>query len=148
LAGTLQCYESSSGGEQLLPIWQVLTTPFENLRNRAERIAPQLAKAPGIASATAVETKSSLTSAGPFDSGWPSYAVALSPAEGDADALRERLASAMHPVLGRVERDDVVLDLRTVFPRQDKELVEALVGGSPAECSVEQGEAAGVAQNG
>jgi hypothetical protein len=29
-------------------------------------------------------------------------------------------------VIGRIEEDDVILDLRTVFPRQDRQLEEAV----------------------
>jgi len=133
LAGTLQCYESSSNGVQLLPVWQILTTPAENLRNRAERIAPQIAQAPTIASATAVETRSPLAAASPFDGGWPSYAVALTPADGNVQALSDRLTSTLPSVLGRVEEGRLVLDLRTVFPRQDRELVDAFTGGTPGD---------------
>ena len=147
LAGTLQCYESSPNGEQALPVWQVLTTPIENLRNRAERIAPQLAHAPGIATATAVETRSPLAPALIVDGGWPSYGVALTAADGDIQTLHQRLTRAPHPVLGRIESDRLLLDLRTVFPRQDRQLVEALAGAvSSGAPSPEEGSERAVAE--
>jgi L-seryl-tRNA(Ser) seleniumtransferase len=128
LAGTLQCYESSPPAEQSLPVWQLISTPVENLRNRAERIAPQLAKTEGIAAATAVETRSPLAAALIVDGGWPSYAVALTAADGDVQSLVKRLGDAPQAVIGRVEHERLLLDLRTVFPRQDKLLIEALTG--------------------
>jgi L-seryl-tRNA(Ser) seleniumtransferase len=130
LAGTLECYENAPPGEQTMPVWQCLTTSIENLRNRAERLAPQLAKAEGIASAEPVETRSPIAAA-LIDGGWPSFGVALTPADGDLQGLERRLIHSPQPVVGRIENERLVLDLRTVFPRQDKLLVESLTGRTP-----------------
>jgi L-seryl-tRNA(Ser) seleniumtransferase len=128
LVGTLQIHANGGDIRQELPVWQLLSTPLENLQNRAERIAPQLAQATGIASATVAETRSLLTAA-LADNGWPSFGIALSAADGNIGALEARLGRADRPVLGRIEGDRLVLDLRTVFPRQDRHLVEAIAGG-------------------
>jgi L-seryl-tRNA(Ser) seleniumtransferase len=130
LATTLECYDSSARGSDTLPVWQCLATSIENLQNRAERIAGQLSHAEGIAAATAVETRSPISAALPGD-GWPSYAVTLTPENGDAAALAARLKAARFPIIGRVEGERFLLDLRTVIPRQDRMLVDALLGGSP-----------------
>jgi L-seryl-tRNA(Ser) seleniumtransferase len=128
LTATLECYENSSTGIHQLPVWQCLTVSVDNLRNRAERIAPQLAKADGIASAIPVETRSPLAAALP--DGIPSYGVALSPAGGDVHLLDKFLRSARFPIHGRIEKDRIIIDLRTVLPRQDTTLIDALVGTS------------------
>jgi L-seryl-tRNA(Ser) seleniumtransferase len=128
LTATVQSYENTERGAEALPLWQLLTTPVENLRNRAERIAPQLANAAGIASAAAFETRSPLSSTLALDGGRASYAIALSPSEGGASQLDKRLCSLPLPIIGRIEGDRVVLDLRTVLPRQDRALVESIVG--------------------
>jgi L-seryl-tRNA(Ser) seleniumtransferase len=126
LLATIECYDSPSRGLDTLPVWQLLGTSLENLRNRAERMAAQLAHTTGIASATAVETKSPLSPA-LADDAWPSYAVALTAADNDIAALDRRLRSARFPVIGRIEEDRLLLDLRTVLPRQDKVIVDALL---------------------
>jgi L-seryl-tRNA(Ser) seleniumtransferase len=128
LTTTVQSYESTERGAEALPLWQLLTSPVENLRNRAERIAPQLTNAPGISSATAIETRSPLSSTFALDGGSASYGVALTPSEGGASQLDKRLRSLPLPIVGRIEGDHVVLDLRTVLPRQDRALVESIVG--------------------
>jgi L-seryl-tRNA(Ser) seleniumtransferase len=130
LTATLECYENPTGGIQSIPVWQFLAVSVDNLRNRAERIAPQLAKAEGIGSATPVETRSPI--AATLADGLPSYGIALSPAGGDAGALDKRLRSARFPILGRVEEGRIILDLRTVLPRQDITLVEALTAQQPS----------------
>jgi L-seryl-tRNA(Ser) seleniumtransferase len=128
LCATLECYDGAERGAEALPVWQLLTTPIENLRNRAERIAPQLAQVAGIASAVPLETRSPISAALDSNCDWSSYGMALAATDGDIRALDQRLKSLPMPIHGRVEGDRLVLDLRTVFPRQDTALVEALVG--------------------
>lgn len=126
LIATLECYENPTTGIHQLPVWQCLTVSVENLRNRAERMAPQLAQVDGIASAVPVETRSPLAAALP--EGIPSYGIALSPTGGDVQKLDKLLRSARFPILGRIENDRIILDLRTVLPRQDTTLIDSLVG--------------------
>jgi L-seryl-tRNA(Ser) seleniumtransferase len=126
LTATLECYENRSTGIHQIPVWQCLTVSVDNLRNRAERIAPQLAKAEGIASAIPVETRSPLAAVLP--KGMPSYGIALSTAGGDVHTLDMLLRSARFPIHGRIEDDRIILDLRTVLPRQDTMLIDALAG--------------------
>jgi len=57
----------------------------------------------------------------------PSYALALRFDGMSAQQLVGALRRAETPVIGRVEEDRVLLDLRTVFPEQDAQLLEALV---------------------
>jgi L-seryl-tRNA(Ser) seleniumtransferase len=132
LQATLECYENSERGAEVLPAWQFLTTPNENLRNRAERIAPQLAHVAGVASAVAIETRSPISASLALNDSCSSYGVALAAADGNINELDKRLCSLPLPILGRVEGDRLLLDLRTVLPRQDRMLVESLVGAPTA----------------
>jgi L-seryl-tRNA(Ser) seleniumtransferase len=131
LAASLESYTASPGGESTVPMLQLLTTPLDNLRDRAERIAPQLAQAPSIANAEAIATHSPLFSADAPEDAPASFGIALTPADGDLAALEKRLQDAAHPVYGRCIDGRLVLDLRMVFPRQDQSLVEAVVGDQP-----------------
>ena len=132
LTASIECYDGPTLGTDTLPVWQCLTTSIENLRNRAERLAAQLAHVDGVAAATAVETRSPLSSALTGD-GWPSYGVALAPADSNIAALDNRLKSARFPIYGRIEADRLVLDLRTVLPRHDKTIVDSLLGAAPSD---------------
>jgi len=42
------------------------------------------------------------------------------------DALEARLRALSPPLIARIERDRVLLDLRTVFPEQDARIAELL----------------------
>jgi L-seryl-tRNA(Ser) seleniumtransferase len=60
----------------------------------------------------------------------PSHGLSVDGGQRLADALRR----STPPVIGRLEADEVILDLRTVFPNQDRLLEaairEAYQGGS------------------
>jgi L-seryl-tRNA(Ser) seleniumtransferase len=139
LVATLECYENTERGAEALPVWQFLTTPLENLRNRAERIAPQLSQLSGVASSVAIETRSPISAAMASDGGCSSYGIALAAADGKIDDLNKRLKSLPLPVVGRVEGDRLILDLRTVLPRQDRQLVESILGGPTSDTSQPSG---------
>jgi L-seryl-tRNA(Ser) seleniumtransferase len=56
----------------------------------------------------------------------PSWSVRLSCSGASPDALARLLRSGTPPVVGRVEDDQLVLDVRTVFSDQEDELVQAV----------------------
>ena len=126
LAATLEFFRDPDGARFNVPLLSLLDTPLDNLRTRAERLAPQMAGA-AVASAEAV----SLTAPAhglPRACRLPSWGIALTPRKGDVASLAETLSQAVYPVLGRPEGGRLVLDLRTVFPRQDMDLVSAVTG--------------------
>jgi L-seryl-tRNA(Ser) seleniumtransferase len=131
LSATIAAHDNPSAGANSLPAWQCLGTSPENLRNRAERLAAQLAHAAGVASAVAVETRSALSS--DFAEGGPSYGVALAATDGNLSLLEKRLRAARGPIFGRTEGEQIVLDLRTVLPRQDKLIVDGMLDAKTAQ---------------
>lgn len=143
LVATLELHQDRALAEQSLPVLSLLSTPAANLQNRAERLAPQLAAAPGIASAEPVAGRSHLGAVPIPDQGQPTWCIALRPAQGTAESLAAALRTGPFPVFGRLEGDRLLLDLRTVMPRQDLELVEALQKlGSAAPATAEPAPAA------
>jgi len=54
------------------------------------------------------------------------YCVAMAPKEGSVDGLAKALRQGEPGVMGRVHQDRLFFDLRSVFPHQDAELVNAL----------------------
>jgi L-seryl-tRNA(Ser) seleniumtransferase len=132
LLATLELYDDREQLEQTLPLLQLLSTSVDNLRQRAERLAPQLEGAEGVAGAEPMAIHSDLGIAAATKRTWPSQGIALAAGDGNLASLEKRLAAGPQPVCGRVEGERLVLDLRTVFPRQDQELVAAVVGKVPA----------------
>jgi L-seryl-tRNA(Ser) seleniumtransferase len=102
-----------------LPVWRMLTTAEEDLRRRAESIAEALGR--GV---TAVETRS-VTGGGTLpDRDLPSWGLALPGRR--PDRLDSALRRGAPPVVGRIEDDTLILDLRTIAPGEDGELTVAI----------------------
>jgi L-seryl-tRNA(Ser) seleniumtransferase len=125
LAATLRLHGDSDLAERSLPVLSLLATPLENLQNRAERLAPQLA-ASGIAEVRIVCGQSRVTGTSLPRHALATVGLALVPRTGSAAALAATLRSGHPPVVGRLEGDHVLLDLRSVPPRDDAQLAEAL----------------------
>jgi L-seryl-tRNA(Ser) seleniumtransferase len=127
LTATLELYDRPAQLPESLPIYQLLSVSLDNLRQRAERLAGQLAPASGIESAAAAATVSSSGIARFAGATLPSFAIALTPSDHDVAALDKRLRAAAIPVIGRVDGARLLLDLRSVFARQDQEIVAVLL---------------------
>jgi len=109
-----------SGRLDDIPLYALLRTPLAHLQRRARAAARRL-RAAGIP-ATPCATSSTLgggTTPAETVPGW-----GLTVAAGQELADRLRLGNP--PVVVLLESDRVVLDLRTVFPAQDRDLVAAL----------------------
>jgi L-seryl-tRNA(Ser) seleniumtransferase len=119
LAATLDAYLADRPED--VPLYRLLAFPEGTLHARARRLARRLREA-GLP-AEAVSTRAVLGGGTTPDQTLPSWGVALP----GGDATAARLRDAIPPVVGRVEDDRVVLDLRTIPPEQDRRLLHALL---------------------
>ena len=127
LAGTLRLYRDPEKARLAVPLLRLLTTSEENLKNRAQRLAPQIAALKTlIASAEAISDVTYLGGGSIPTQQLPTWCVALKPAAWSVDRLAAALRTAAPAVVGRVREDRLLLDLRSVFPRQDTEMLSAL----------------------
>jgi L-seryl-tRNA(Ser) seleniumtransferase len=126
LGATLRLYREPEQARHHIPLLQLLSAPLENLRSRAERLAPQMATSPAVAAADVVEDVTYLGGGAVPTQKLATWCVALTPAEISVDRLAARLRNGQPAVVGRVREDRLYLDLRTVFPRQDLDLVAAV----------------------
>lgn len=125
LAATLQLHLDPATLRQRLPVVQLIGASAENLKGRAERLASQLASCAAVTRAEAVATTACLVSAEVPAQQLPSWAVAVEPESGSAEKLSGWLRGGPTAVLGRVTGERFLLDLRTVLPRQDVQLLDA-----------------------
>lgn len=126
LAATLRLYQDPEQLEQSLPLLTLLGTPLENLKNRAERLAPQLANAAAIATAEPVQETTYLGGGSMPNQQIRTWCVALKPAVENVDGLATRLRDGLPSICGRIQNDALLLDLRAVFPRQDGQIIQAV----------------------
>ena len=130
LAATLRLYRDTELAMREIPLLHLLSTSQKNLQNRAERLAPQLAALEGIAMATAIEDKTFLGGGSLPGEELPTWCLAIEPAGRSVDQLATALRTGTPSVVGRVQQQRLLLDLRTVFPRQDQSLVAAVTAAA------------------
>ncbi len=126
LAATLRLYRDPDKARLEIPLLRLLGTSAENLENRAQRLAPQIAASGAVVSAEAV---ASITFLGGFQSPirqLDTWCVAVRPQGLSVDRLAALLRTGSPPVVGRTQEDRLLLDLRSVSPRQDQDLVAAV----------------------
>ena len=144
LEATLLEY-AAGRAERSVPVAAMIRTAVETLDARAQRIAERLAAAAGVTAAVAAGESVVGGGASPGAT-IPSRLLQVRLEGCGPDRLEALLRRASPPVVGRIEQDQVVLDLRTVREEDDDVLTAALEqaasdarGGAPR--GAENGEA-------
>jgi L-seryl-tRNA(Ser) seleniumtransferase len=125
LAATLRLWRDPDKARRAVPLVGLLGTSIENLQNRAERLAPQLAATAAVAEAEVIQATTYLAGPAVPSHALPTRRIAIKPAGMSVERLAAGLQLGTPPVMGIVEEGRLLLDLRSVIPRQDQELVEA-----------------------
>ncbi len=133
LAATLRLYRDPDKAQQKIPLLMMLSTPVENLKLRAERLAPQLAEASFVETAEAVTSQSTLGGGSLPTQYLPTWCIALTPNGCGVDELARKLRTNSPAIFGRITSGQLLLDLRTVAPRHDTTLVDTIVGARAQE---------------
>jgi L-seryl-tRNA(Ser) seleniumtransferase len=114
-------------GEALskVPVWRMIGAPLPDRERRAQRWARACRRA-GLP-ARVVEGQSMVGGGSLPEESLPTRLLALG-GDGslDVEGLARRLREGEPPVVARIERDALLLDPRTVDPRQDRWLLPAL----------------------
>jgi L-seryl-tRNA(Ser) seleniumtransferase len=127
LAATLRLYRDDDNLEETIPFLTLLSAPIENLRNRAERLAPQIAALDLIETAEAVEETCYLGGGSVPSQSLPTWCISVAPAKGSVTSLARAVRMGTPGLVGRIKQDRLLIDLRTVFPREDVDVVGAFL---------------------
>jgi L-seryl-tRNA(Ser) seleniumtransferase len=124
------------GDPESVPVIRMLRLPEETIRRRCDDIVAAVDPSHFVLVVTAV--KSVIGGGTAPRSTLSSHALALKHAQLDASALLAALRRLDPPIIGRIENDRVLLDLRTVEPEFDPLLISTLnrpLQSSPGEPS-------------
>jgi L-seryl-tRNA(Ser) seleniumtransferase len=102
-----------------IPVWRMIATPVENLRERATALAEVLGERVDL-----IEVRSTIGGGSLPGETLPSVGLAL--ATPSATRALAALRRGSPAVIGRIEDDRVILDLRTVPPDSDAPLARAV----------------------
>ncbi len=113
--------------EGSIPVLQMLSTSVEELQERAETIVKELRGDKG--SSLNFELMEGVSKVGggavPLVE-LPTRLIGLSSTSNTTNEIARRLRMRSLPVIARIQEERVVIDLRTVLPSEDGELVKAL----------------------
>lgn len=109
-----------------VPVLEMLRTPLDALRRRAEGIVARLPAEPGRAECTIGEGTARCGGGTMPKSSIPSITIDVALPAGAVEGFARSLRLGSPPVVGYVADDRFRIDLRTVFPRQDDALVARL----------------------
>ena len=122
LESTLIDYEKGIHAETI-PVHRMLAVPAETIKNRAESLRSHL-----DTQLFKVEVKPgySLIGGGSApEECTPTYLLAVTSKRYSVNQLEQRLREFSSPVVARIEDDQLILDLRTVFPEQEDIIISA-----------------------
>ncbi|MGF1580337.1 MAG: L-seryl-tRNA(Sec) selenium transferase [Gemmataceae bacterium] len=126
LEATLRIYLDERRIFEDIPYLRMVSTPVETLQERAQRLLPVLTKLPGVQSATIGEGVSFVGGGSLPDESLPSIVISITPSNISVGDFAYALRMGTPAVVARVRDGQLLIDLRTVFPDQDKDLTKAL----------------------
>ncbi|MHB8376364.1 MAG: L-seryl-tRNA(Sec) selenium transferase [Dehalococcoidia bacterium] len=120
LAATLRLY-AEGAAEERIPVWRMIAAPLEGIAQRAQAIATAIG-----AAASVIDGRSLIGGGSLPEESLPTRLVALAPPRGvGVTGLAARLRA--RDVVARVEDGRVLLDPRTIDPRDDAPVAQACV---------------------
>ena len=124
LEATADAYLRNSWAE--LPLWAMALAPEDELHARAENVVAAVSQQTEPEWKIEASRVMSVAGGGSIPgSDIPSWGVTISGT--DAEELQAKLRAGDPPVIARVSEDRLVIDLRTVMPEQDEQLVARLI---------------------
>jgi L-seryl-tRNA(Ser) seleniumtransferase len=129
LQATLSIYRDPEKGEAAftIPVWQLLSAPLPNLQQRAERLSALIAATGKVAAAEASQSDRPWLACGGLCLTASTWVIAIQPTGSDHELLSQ-LQRCERPIAACADGGVVHLDLRSVFPRWDQQLVAAFAG--------------------
>jgi L-seryl-tRNA(Ser) seleniumtransferase len=125
LSATLQVYLNQDTITDLLPMLQRYTRSIDELHSIAKQISNRLNVIfENLVSIETSETQSEIGSGSLPVETLPSIAVVLTPLTISVEKLSEHFRRGSTPIIGRIENDQLWFDVRTLFDKEQKRLIQ------------------------
>ncbi len=110
-----------------VPTLAMLSMEYDVIKRRATRLIRRLRKGEGLAcEISSADTESRVGGGALPEQGLRSRAVTIKPTACSLNQIEVRLRSGTIPVIGRIEDDKLILDMRTVADKEVAELAAAI----------------------
>ena len=126
LEATLKLYLPPHDPLQAVPVLRMLSEPIEAVRRRAEKLCVMLERCGDTLTAKTVSSAAQVGGGTLPGQDIESFAVALSLSGQGPDALAAKLRAGEVPIIGRIVKDRLLLDMRTVEEAELPLVAEAL----------------------
>jgi L-seryl-tRNA(Ser) seleniumtransferase len=123
---TISLYLQGKGDE--IPVLRMVRASREAVATRAAKLAEQISLLPGL-QASLRDGQSVIGGGSTPGQSLPTVLVVVEHSQLSAQKLEERLRRNSPPIISRLEQDQLVLDLRTVFEGQEQIILSALEAG-------------------
>ncbi len=126
LEATLVAYAEPERAKEEIPILRMLYQDSATLKRRAARVSRTLKKTARSVAVDVVPLSSEVGGGSLPDVQIPSVGLALAPEKISVDELERRLRRLDVPIIGRIEKDRLLVDMRTIQEDDERELVAGL----------------------
>ena len=123
LEATLRVYKDPRAAERDIPVLTMLSLTEDTIKSRAEKLSDDIKKSGGTVEV--IETRSVAGGGAVPGLELKSYAIVAAGKE-NTDKMEELLRNQHVPIIGRIENDRLLLDVRTIF-EEDFEYIISVV---------------------
>jgi L-seryl-tRNA(Ser) seleniumtransferase len=128
LEGTLRLYMDKDLALKEIPVLRMLTYSSEELNKRARRLCNRLKKSLGAVGTISVEDDYSEVGGGSMPlHRMPTKVIAVKPDAVSLNGLEEKLRAYKTPIVARISKDRLILDVRTIMDDEFEVIEGALL---------------------
>lgn len=128
LEAVLRLYFDEEAALKTIPTLAMLTIPFGEIKKKANRLLRRIKNdLEDKCNVSLMQTESRVGGGAMPEHGLATWAVALEPLKQTVNELESKLRMAELPVIGRIEEDRFLLDMRTVADDEIPVLAECLI---------------------
>jgi len=120
LEATLRRYRQSPNIVEEIPTLRAFTRPLEEIRKMSEVLLPELQKALGAEFELRLEGSTAQIGSGALPTEeLPTLVVSIEHQKMSANSIAQKFRAANPPIIGRINNDRFLLDLRCIFNAND-----------------------------